>query len=208
MGRRPLFYWLNAIGSVGHTPMGLFPVLRSEVLSEVLTLGLVTQDEKLGAIVGPIAESLGYELVRLTFGGSGRPTLQILAERPDGTMEVGDCAILSREVSTVLDVEDVISSEYVLEVSSPGLDRPLTRRKDFDAYKGYEVKLELIMAQDGQRRFRGVLKGIEGDKVLLDAEEGELELEFDGLKKAKLVMTDDLLKKMQDQQDQTAKKAD
>lgn len=178
--------------------------MESEVLSEVKTLGLVTQDEKLGAIVGPIAESLGYELVRLSFGGSGRPTLQVLAERPDGTMEIGDCEKLSREISTVLDVEDLISGEYVLEVSSPGLDRPLTRRKDFAAYTGYDVKLELNMAQDGQRRFRGILQGLEGDKVLLATEEGDIELEFDDLKKAKLVMTDDLLKKVQNQTDKKA----
>src|SRR5690606_1269478 len=123
--------------------------------------------------------------------------LQVMAERPDGTMEVEDCAQLSRQLSAVLDVEDPIASEYTLEVSSPGIDRPLTRLGDFERWEGYEARLETAELIDGRKRFRGVLAGTEGDEVLIDVEDdtigGTIGLKFDWLSDAKLVLTDELV---------------
>lgn len=150
-------------------------------------------DQRLAAIIRPTVEGMGFELVRLRLMGGKRQTLQIMAERPDGTMEVEDCARLSRQVSAVLDVEDPIEREYTLEVSSPGIDRPLTRLQDFDRWEGYEAKLETDELIDGRKRFRGVLAGIEGDEVLIDVEEGTVGLKFEWLSDAKLVLTDELV---------------
>jgi ribosome maturation factor RimP len=125
--------------------------------------------------------------------GGKRATLQIMAERPDGTMEVEDCAGLSRQLSVILDVEDPIAAEYTLEVSSPGIDRPLTRLTDFDRWEGYEAKLETTELIEGRKRFKGLLAGTEGNEVLLEIEEGTVGLEFDWLADAKLVLTDELI---------------
>ena len=144
-------------------------------------------------MIEPTVAALGFELVRVTFGGSRRPTLQVMAERPDGTMSVDDCASLSRELSALLDVEDPIAGEYMLEVSSPGIDRPLTRLKDFDRWAGFQARLELDASIDGRRRFKGTLRGVEGDSVRLDVDDATLALPFDRIAKAKLVMTDALL---------------
>ncbi len=155
-------------------------------------------DQRLAAIVRPTVEGMGFELVRLRLMGGKRATLQIMAERPDGTMEVEDCARLSRQISVVLDVEDPIEREYTLEVSSPGIDRPLTRLADFDRWEGYEAKLETDELIDGRKRFRGVLAGIEGDEVLIDVEDdtinGTIGLKFDWISDAKLVLTDELVR--------------
>lgn len=150
-------------------------------------------DRRLAAIVAPTLEGMGFELVRLRLMGGRRSTLQIMAERPEGGIEVADCARISRAVSAVLDVEDPISGEYVLEVSSPGIDRPLTRLKDFARYADYEVRLETSELIDGRRRFRGVLHGVEGNDVLIEIPEGTVGLEFDWLTDAKLVLTDELI---------------
>jgi ribosome maturation factor RimP len=150
-------------------------------------------DRRLAAIVAPTIEGLGYELVRLRLMGGKRATLQIMAERPEGGIEVDDCARISRAVSAVLDVEDPISGEYVLEVSSPGIDRPLTRLKDFERYAGYEAKLETDELIDGRRRFKGVLAGVEDGEVLIEIPEGTIGLQFDWLSDAKLVLTDELI---------------
>jgi ribosome maturation factor RimP len=154
-------------------------------------------DQRLAAIVEPTIQGMGFELVRLRLMGGRRPTLQIMAERPDGTMEVEDCAGLSRQLSVVLDVEDPIEREYTLEVSSPGIDRPLTRLQDFDRWEGYEAKLETAEPVDGRKRFRGVLAGTEGDEVLIDladdSVEGTIGLKFEWLSDAKLVLTDELI---------------
>ena len=144
-------------------------------------------------IVTPTIEGLGFELVRLRLMGGRRPTLQIMAERPEGGIEVEDCARISRAVSAVLDVEDPISGEYVLEVSSPGIDRPLTRLKDFERYAGYEAKLETTEMIDGRRRFKGVLAGVEDGEVLIEVAEGTIGLAFDLISDAKLVLTDALI---------------
>ena len=125
--------------------------------------------------------------------GGKRNTLQIMAERPEGWIEVEDCARISRSVSAVLDVEDPIGGEYVLEVSSPGIDRPLTRLKDFERYDGYEVKIETSEAIDGRKRFKGVLAGVEDGEVLIEIPEGTIGLSFDLLADAKLVLTDALI---------------
>jgi ribosome maturation factor RimP len=150
-------------------------------------------DKRLAGVVAPTIEGLGFELVRLRLLGGRRPTLQIMAERPDGWIEVEDCARISRAVSAVLDVEDPIAGEYTLEVSSPGIDRPLTRLKDFERYAGYEAKVETAEAVDGRRRFRGLLAGVEDGEVLLEIPEGVIGLGFDLLADAKLVLTDALI---------------
>ncbi|WP_308910703.1 ribosome maturation factor RimP [Pseudokordiimonas caeni] len=154
--------------------------------------------EKITALIAPTVEALGFELVRVTYGGGRKPTLQIMAERPDGSMGVDDCAIISREVSALLDVEDPLPGEYLLEVSSPGIDRPLTRRKDFERWMGFDAKVELMEQIDGRRRFRGKLVSLAGDTLTLDTEdEGKVELDYGQIGKAKLVLTDELLKAVQ-----------
>jgi len=161
--------------------------------------GKTAEDVRLLELIDPVAEAAGYEIVRLRLmGGHETRRLQIMAERPsDGDMNVEDCARLSRAISEVLDAADPISGEYTLEVSSPGVDRPLTRLKDFEAHEGYEVKLELDRLAEGRKRFRGVLAGIEGDQIGIDLE-GEEEtamVPFAWVVEAKLVLTDELMKK-------------
>lgn len=153
-------------------------------------------DRRLAEIVKPVIEDMGFELVRLRLMGGQTKTLQIMAERPDGGIEVDECADISNAVSAVLDVEDPVSDAYTLEVSSPGIDRPLTRLKDFDTFEGYEAKIETAELIDGRKRFKGVLAGIEGDEVLINIDEGTVGLHFDWLADAKLVLTDDLIKEM------------
>ncbi|MEM8761675.1 MAG: ribosome maturation factor RimP [Pseudomonadota bacterium] len=150
-------------------------------------------DQKLAEIVRPTVESMGFGLVRLRLMGGKRTTVQIMAERPDGTMEIEDCAKLSRAVSAVLDVEDPLEANYLLEVSSPGIDRPLTRLEDFDRWEGFEAKLETEDMIEGRKRFKGILAGIEGSEILIEIDEGTIGLEFDWLSDAKLVLTDDLV---------------
>jgi ribosome maturation factor RimP len=157
-------------------------------------------DRRLAGIVGPVIEGLGFELVRIRLMGGRTRILQIMADRPDGGIEVDDCATISTAVSAVLDVEDPIEENYVLEVSSPGIDRPLTRLKDFDMWEGYEARIETTELIDGRRRFKGVLAGIEGDEVLIELEEGgetvTIGLKFDWLSDAKLILTDELIAEM------------
>ncbi|MEM6488026.1 MAG: ribosome maturation factor RimP [Pseudomonadota bacterium] len=150
-------------------------------------------DQRLAAVIGPTVEGMGYGLVRLRLMGGKRATLQIMAERADGTMEVEDCAQLSRAVSAVLDVEDPIAGAYTLEVSSPGIDRPLTRLQDFDRWEGFEARLETEELIEGRKRFKGILAGIEDDEVLIEIDEGTIGLKFDWLADAKLVLSDDLI---------------
>ena len=132
--------------------------------------------ERIVQIIGPSVEAMGYEIVRLQISGGMRPTLQIMADRADGSaMTVEDCAEISNAASALLDVEDPISSAYTLEVSSPGIDRPLTRLKDFERFKGFEARVETDVLLDGRKRFRGTLYGVEGESVLiaLDAKTGQ-----------------------------------
>jgi ribosome maturation factor RimP len=150
-------------------------------------------DQRLAAIVGPTMEGMGFELVRVRLMSGKKTTLQIMAERPEGGIEVEDCSRISRAIGAVLDVEDPISGEYALEVSSPGIDRPLTRLKDFERWAGYEVKLETAEMIDGRRRFKGMLHGVEGNDVLIEIPDGTIGLDFDWLSDAKLVLTDELI---------------
>jgi ribosome maturation factor RimP len=166
--------------------------------------GKTAEDLKLLELLDPVAEAAGYEIVRLRLmGGAERRKLQIMAERPPkegmgaGEMNVEDCTRLSRAISEVMDAADPVSGEYVLEVSSPGIDRPLTRPKDFATYEGYEIKLELDRLAEGRKRFRGVLSGLEGDQVGIDLE-GEAEtamIPLAWIVEAKLVLTDELMKR-------------
>jgi len=150
-------------------------------------------DKRMASIVQPVIEDMGYELVRIRLMSGKSTTLQIMAERPDGGIEVDDCAKISNEISAVLDVEDPIEAEYALEVSSPGIDRPLTRLKDFAAWEGFEAKIETSELIDGQRRFKGVLRGIEENDVLIEIQQGTIGLDFEWLSDAKLVLTDELV---------------
>lgn len=157
-------------------------------------------DRRMAEIVAPVIEDMGFELVRLRLMGGNTKTLQIMAERPDGGIEVDECAAVSNAVSAILDVEDPLIDAYTLEVSSPGIDRPLTRMKDFETFEGYEAKIETAELIDGRKRFKGVLAGVEGNEVLINIAEGEetitVGLNFDWLAEAKLVLTDELIKEM------------
>ncbi|MPL60840.1 ribosome maturation factor RimP [Rhodobacter sp. 140A] len=157
-------------------------------------------DRRLAEIVSPVIEGLGFELVRLRLQGGRHPLLQIMADRPEGGIVVDDCAAISTAVSAVLDVEDPIEEQYTLEVSSPGIDRPLTRLKDFDLWEGYEARLETSEQIDGRKRFKGILRGTEGDEVLVEIENGgemvTIGLQFDWLSDAKLVLTEELIAEM------------
>ena len=157
-------------------------------------------DRRLASIVTPAIEGLGFELVRIRLMGGKTRTLQIMADRPEGGIEVDDCAAISTAVSAVLDVEDPIDDPYVLEVSSPGIDRPLTRLKDFEMWHGYEARVETTELIDGQRRFKGILRGTEDNDILIEIEaQGEdvtIGLNFDWLSDAKLILTDELITEM------------
>ncbi len=150
-------------------------------------------DRRLAEFVTPTIEGLGYELVRLRLMSGKVTTLQIMADKPDGGIEVDDCAKISNALSAVLDVEDPLEGEYSLEVSSPGIDRPLTRIKDFERYDGYEVKLVTSELIDGRKRFNGTLSGVEGNEILIEIAEGTIGLQFDWLVEAKLLLTDELI---------------
>ncbi len=153
-------------------------------------------DRRLAEIITPVIEDMGFELVRVRLMGGKLPLLQIMADRPEGGIEVDDCAAISTAVSAILDVEDPVSDPYTLEVSSPGIDRPLTRLKDFEEFEGYEAKIETAESIDGRKRFKGVLAGVEGDEVMLNVAEGTIGLRFDWLSEAKLVLTDELIREM------------
>ena len=157
-------------------------------------------DRRLADIITPVIEGLGFELVRVRLMGGATRILQIMADRPEGGIGVDECGDISTAVSVVLDVEDPVEDNYVLEVSSPGIDRPLTRLKDFEVWKGWEARIETTELIDGRRRFKGGLAGVEGDEVLIDIAEGGEEmiigLKFDWLSDAKLILTDQLIAEM------------
>ena len=163
--------------------------------------GKTAEDLRLLELLDPVAEAAGYEIVRLRLMGGTTRRLQIMAERPDGDMNVEDCTRLSRAVSEVLDAADPVSGEYTLEVSSPGIDRPLTRLKDFETYEGFEARIELDRLAENRKRFRGILAGVEGQNVGIDLE-GEAEtamVPFAWIVEAKLMLTDQLLKRGADE---------
>ena len=157
-------------------------------------------DARVAAIVEPVITDLGYRLVRVKISAANGCTLQIMAERPDGTMSVHDCEAISRAVSPALDVDDPINRAYHLEISSPGIDRPLVRESDFIRWAGHEAKVEMAVPLDGRKRFRGILTGVEDGKAilrLLDAPEGAVNpvlLQLSDMEEARLILTDDLIR--------------
>lgn len=153
-------------------------------------------DKKLAEIIGPMISEMGFELVRVRLMSDEETTLQIMADRAVGGIEVDDLANISTSISAVLDVEDPICEGYNLEVSSPGIDRPLTRFKDFDTFEGYEAKLETEELIDGRRRFKGVLAGTHNKEILINLNEGTVGLKFEWLSEAKLVLTEELITEM------------
>ena len=153
-------------------------------------------EDKLLAMIEPVAADLGLEVVRVrVMGGARRKRLQVMAERPDGSMSVDNCATLSRALSAVLDVEDPFVGEWDLEVSSPGVDRPLTMLEHFARWEGFEAKIELDRTVENRKRFSGELAGVEEDTVLIDlkGEDGTAVIPFAWIAEAKLVMTDALV---------------
>ncbi len=145
--------------------------------------------DRIAAMIEPALTAMGYEIVRVQLGGGRHSaTLQIMCDRLDGqALTLDDCAKISRLASAVLDVEDPIAGEYTLEVSSPGLDRPLTRPKDFERFAGAEARVELSLPVDGQRRFKGVLRGLDDDAVILETGDGRCRFALADIEKAKLV---------------------
>lgn len=154
---------------------------------------------RVAALVEPALEQLGFRLVRVRISGMDGGTVQIMAERPDGTMTIDDCELVSRALSPVLDVADPIERAYRLEISSPGIDRPLVRRSDFERFAGHVIKIEMAVGIDGRRRFRGTLTGVDGDKARVrrtDAAAGEnpdVLLAIEEMAEAKLVLTNELV---------------
>jgi len=151
-------------------------------------------DRRIAEIITPVIEDMGFEVVRVRLMTGKESILQIMVQRPDGQIEVDECAQVSTAISATLDVEDPIVDVYTLEVSSPGIDRPLTRLKDFDQWEGFEAKIETDELIDGRRRFKGQLAGTEGDEVLITITEGTIGLKFEWLSDAKLVLTDELIR--------------
>jgi ribosome maturation factor RimP len=155
---------------------------------------------RVASIAGPVLNGLGYRLVRVRVSATSGCTVQIMAERPDGTMAIEDCEAASRALSPVFDIEDPIDREYRLEISSPGIDRPLVRRSDFERHAGHEAKIEMTIALDGRKRFRGILLGVEGDAAKLrrkdaaEDEPAEVLLPIADMAEARLVFTDELIR--------------
>jgi ribosome maturation factor RimP len=168
----------------------------------------LSREAKIEAIITEPLEAMGYELVRVLFAGKSRPTLQVMAERKDEQpMTVDDCADISRAISPLLDVADPIAGAYVLEVSSPGLDRPLIKRKDFERWAGYEARIETAEPVEGRRRFKGKLLGVgegqDGVEVRVMVEDaGEIAIPLPLIERAKLVLTDELIAGVLKQQGQ------
>jgi ribosome maturation factor RimP len=154
---------------------------------------------RVAAIAEPVLADLGLRLVRVRISAVAGCTIQIMAERPDGTMTIEDCEAASRALSPVLDVSDPVDRAYRLEISSPGIDRPLVRRSDFERYAGHVAKIEMAVPVGGRKRFRGLLKGIDGDSARLDPEErpegepSEVLLPIADMNEARLVLTDALV---------------
>jgi ribosome maturation factor RimP len=172
--------------------------------------GLAAQ---IAAIAEPVLADLGFRLVRVVLSGRNGSTVQIMAERPDGTITVEECAEISRQLSPALDAHDPIQGQYNLEVSSPGIDRPLVRPSDFVDWAGYEAKIELKEVLAGRRRFRGILEGVEGDEVRIEVDLDQLGRQVVGLPirligEARLVLTDELIREALRRAKKAAKEAD
>jgi ribosome maturation factor RimP len=154
---------------------------------------------RVSAVAEPVLQGMGYRLVRIRISGEAGCTVQIMAERPDGSMQLEDCEAVSRALSPVLDVADPIDRAYRLEISSPGIDRPLVRRSDFERFTGHLVKVEMAVAHQNRKRFRGILNGVEGDtvRVIRDDvpkdQDADVLLPMADIGEAKLVLTDELI---------------
>jgi len=157
--------------------------------------------ERIAQLIAPVVDELGYDLVRVQMqGGARRATLQIMAERRDRkAMVVDDCARLSRAISNLLDEADPIDGEYTLEVSSPGIDRPLMKRADYERFLGHEAKLETDQPIDGRKRFQGTIASLDGDTVMLDSAGTVFPLPLAQVKSAKLILTDRLIAAVEDE---------
>ena len=154
---------------------------------------------RVSAVAGPVLEGMGYRLVRIRISGESGCTVQVMAERPDGSMQIEDCEAISRALSPVLDVADPVDRAYRLEISSPGIDRPLVRRSDFERYAGHLVKIEMAVAHEGRKRFRGMIGPVEGDRVHLHRDDvkaneaADVLLTMEDIAEARLVLTDELI---------------
>jgi ribosome maturation factor RimP len=154
---------------------------------------------RVSAVAAPVLQGMGYRLVRIKISGESGCTVQVMAERPDGSMQIEDCEAISKALSPVLDVADPIDRAYRLEISSPGIDRPLVRRSDFERYAGHLVKIEMAVAHQGRKRFRGTLAGVEGGAVRLNRDDTKADedfsvvLEMEDIAEARLVLTDELI---------------
>jgi len=145
-------------------------------------------------LIRPTLDDMGYDIVRVQLMGTKRVTMQIMAERKDGrAMTVDDCAAISHEVSAILDVEDPIAGAYSLEVSSPGIDRPLVALRDFERYAGFDAKIDCQHAIDGRKRFKGTLMGVVDGNVRIRMDGADVDLPFDDIHRAKLLLTDALI---------------
>lgn len=159
-----------------------------------------TLTDQISDLILPSLTSMGFELVKVSLmDGRSQQTLQIMAERPDGSMSLDDCASVSRQVSAVLDVEDLITAAYRLEVSSPGIDRPLVKLSDYTKYAGHTAKIETVLPIGGRKRFSGVLKPLDGENVVITVDGKEFSIPFADIQSAKLVLTDALIKAHQKQ---------
>ena len=154
---------------------------------------IFSQASHLEPVFEPVIESAGFKLVRLRVMGGEHKTLQIMAERADGSMDVEGCTQLSHALLDFIEAEDPIEGDYEIEVSSPGIDRPLTRISDFTRWKGHEAKIELTAAIDGRKRFRGRLEGLDGNDVIITAQNQRIQFPFRTIHEAKLVLTDKLI---------------
>ena len=179
--------------------MSLLPDTKTRAAAEPRLIAEPGLAARVAAVAEPVIEGMGYRLVRVRVSGAEGCTVQVMAERPDGTLTIDDCEDISRALSPVLDVADPVDRAYRLEISSPGLDRPLVRRSDFERNTGHLAKIEMNMPVDGRKRFRGILLGIDGDNALLrrdDAKNNELadvSLPIEDMAEAKLVLTDALI---------------
>jgi ribosome maturation factor RimP len=171
----------------------------NEVVSHDRFIQETGLESDLAQLVEPVLDSLGFRLVRIEISGRDGKTVQIMAERPDGSMTIDDCEVVSKAISPLLDVQDIVADSYRLEVSSPGIDRPLVRPSDFVDWAGSEAKIELKAPVDGRRRFKGRLEGFEDGEVLIEVDLGEEGPKIIGLAvgliaSARLVLTDELIR--------------
>ena len=194
------FFWVDLTSGRGHFQRCSEDerIKVSGAVSEARIFSETGVAGEIAALIEPTLNDLGFRIVRVAISGRNGTTVQIMAERPDGTMTVEDCADVSRQLSPLLDAHDPIAGHYTLEISSPGIDRPLARASDFMAWAGHEARIETKELVDGRRRFRGTLKGLAGDDVQLDvpADQGgpEVTLPIGNIAEARLVLTDELIR--------------